>query len=193
MKRQKKYIQAVELLRKARDEQYKTPFFYDCDTLLRVPKYLILAGKYNDAINEAQSILKGKWPMARNAEEFSNFNRHDTMNVLAEAYGKSGNARMQSYYVALANQELAKVPDVRIAAIKREFADSFKTIGTDIGRISSDCGCKNAPCAKWHGKIVSVLGRTVGYPTLDEVDKVALFGADTHHRVDFIDPTVDPL
>lgn len=180
-------------MRKARDEQYKTPFFYDCETLLRVPKYLILANKSQDAIKEAQSILKGKWSIAGHVDEFVNFHRHSILSVLVDAYRNAGNVRMADFYEMQAQQELAKVPSARIDAIKREFADTYAILKTDIGRISSDCGCENAPCVKWHGKIVSVLGKTPGYPTLAEVDKIALFGADTHHRIDYIDPDVDSI
>lgn len=81
------------------------------------------------------------------------------------------------------------IVDARLAEVKKEFAKIFKEVGTDIGRISGDCGSSDDPCAKWHGKLISVLGKEKGYPTLEDVDAHAVFNSDTYHRVDFVDPT----
>lgn len=190
-KKAKKYMQAVEYLRLAREMQYLTIFYYDCETLLRVPKYLILAGKYQQAINEANYILKGRWPMSGDKEEFRNFNRERIFGVISDAFKKSGNVRMATYYGDMAKRELMSVCAARVEAIKREFEKTWKETGSDLGIISADCGFSDLPCSKWHGKKISVLGKTAGYPTLQDVDQEALFGYETYHRVDFYDPVFD--
>ena len=193
LKKEKHYLEAVEELKKAREAQYRTAFYYDCSTLLRIPKYLILAQRYSEAIKEALLILKREWPISGDKDEFRNTNQHEILSVISDAFAKSGNIRMANYYYSLAEKEIASVTDSRISAIKHEFEKSFKLCGSDLGRISSDCGTKNSRCRKWHGKIISVLGKTKGYPTLKDIDKEALFNADTYHRIDYIDPDVDPI
>ena len=193
LKKEKRYLEAVEELRKAREAQYRTVFLYDCKTLLRIPKYLILAKRYTDAIAEANRILKRTWQISGDVDEFRNTNQHEILSVISEAFEKSGNNSMAKYYFALAEKELGSIADSRITAIKREFEKSYKVVNSDLGRISSDCGETDAPCCKWHNKIISVLGKTKGYPTLKDIDKEALFGVDTYHRIDYIDPEFDSL
>ena len=72
--------------------------------------------------------------------------------------------------------------------MRREFRKIFREVGTDLGRVSSDCGFEDEPCAKFHGMVISVLGKTEGYPTLDDLDANVLFNADTYHRIDYVDP-----
>ena len=81
-----------------------------------------------------------------------------------------------------------KIVKARLEDVRREFRKIFREVGTDLGRVSSDCGFEDEPCAKFHGMVISVLGKAKGYPTLEDVDAHALFNSDTYHRVDFVDP-----
>ena len=75
--------------------------------------------------------------------------------------------------------------------VLEEFKRHYRELGTDLGMISSDCGESGAPCEKWHGRIISVLGRTAGFPTLADVDVEAVFGGDLPHRVEYVDELID--
>ena len=79
----------------------------------------------------------------------------------------------------------------RKAEVLEEFNRRYRELGTDLGVISSDCGDPGAPCARWHGRIISVLGRTAGFPTLADVDAEAVFGDDLPHRVEYVDEMID--
>lgn len=79
----------------------------------------------------------------------------------------------------------------RKAEVLEEFNRHYRELGTDLGMISSDCGETDAPCAKWHGRIISVLGRTAGFPTLADIDAEAVFGGDLPHRVEYVDELID--
>ena len=81
-----------------------------------------------------------------------------------------------------------KIVKARLEDVRREFRKIFREVGTDLGRVSSDCGFADEPCAKFHGTVISVLGKTERYPTLDNLDANALFNADTYHRIDYVDP-----
>jgi tetratricopeptide (TPR) repeat protein len=61
LKKEKRYDEAVECLRKARNAQYNTDEFWSIDTLLRIPKCLILAKQYKEAYDEAMQISEFKW------------------------------------------------------------------------------------------------------------------------------------
>ena len=62
----------------------------------------------------------------------------------------------------------------------------------DLAIISSDCGNSYAaPCTPWHGRIISVSGRSFGWPTLADVDADAVFHGEIKHRLEYVDKTVD--
>ena len=61
LKKEKRFAEAAECLKKARDAQYKTSQYWSKDTLLRIPKYFLLAGLYKEAYNEAMLISEIKW------------------------------------------------------------------------------------------------------------------------------------
>lgn len=189
LKKQKRYEEAVRFLRVAREEQYKTSFWYDINTLLRIPKYLILAGKFNAAIAEAKELFSGNWNICgQDTAEGKAIIRQAILEVIAEAAEKSGDESLRSLCAEKSKSNEDNIVKARLADIRIEFAKTFKELGTDIGRISGDCGSSDDPCAKWHGKLISVLGKAKGYPTLEDVDAHALFNSDTYHRVDYVDP-----
>lgn len=118
--------------------------------------------------------------------------------ALVVVFGLLGNARIKRRN----RKRVAKTPARRamnergsIATRKAEVLDEFKRIykklGTDLGRISGDCGESSAPCAKWHGKIISVLGHTAGWPTLADIDAEAVLGGDLPHRIEYVDELLD--
>jgi len=75
--------------------------------------------------------------------------------------------------------------------VRKNFKRIFKETGFDLGVVSSDCGCTGEPCEKWHGFVLSVLGKTKGWPTIDDIDATAIFHPDTYHRIDFLDEYAD--
>ena len=189
LKKQKRYEEAVRFLRVAREEQYKTSFWYDINTLLRIPKYLILAGKFNAAIAEAKELLSGKWNVCgQDTAEGKAIFRQAILDVIEEAAGKSGDKSLASLCTKKASAYNDNIVKARLEDVRREFRKIFREVGTDLGRVSSDCGFEDEPCAKFHGMVISVLGKTEGYPTLDDLDANALFNADTYHRIDYVDP-----
>lgn len=195
-KRAKQYDKAVESLRAARKQQYASSNVYPIETLLRVPQYLILAGRYQEAVDEANDILRGKWEAAgtkagggqREARAFVAMAAHD---VAAEAARKMGNAALAKEHEREARAAERSMPSMRIEDTIEDFKRRYKELGTDLGRISGDCGEAGAPCGKWHGRIISVLGRTAGWPTLADVDAEAVFGGELPHRIEYVDELLD--
>ncbi|MBQ3344440.1 MAG: hypothetical protein IJG84_21250 [Kiritimatiellae bacterium] len=186
-KRLKQYDKAVEFMRAARRQQYQTPMWYDIETLLRIPKYLILAGRYQEAIDEAADILRGKWGVSgtaegngqREARAYAAMRTHD---VAAEAARRMGNSAVAAEHEQAARFAESSMPSMRVADIK----DEARTCRWTIGRIG-DCGLKDGPCAKWHGKCISVDGRNRKYLSIDDVDLQAVFGNDNPHGVYAVD------
>lgn len=182
-KKAKQYDKAVELLRAARKQQYASSNVYPIATLLRIPQYLILAGRYQEAIEEAMDVLRGKWEAAgtkagngqHEARAFVEMSAHD---VAAEAARKMGNAALAQEHDQKARAAERSMPSMRIADIKAEAQEYHWTIGK-IG----DCGLKGEPCAKWHGKRISIDGKNRKYPSIEDVDLQAVFGNDNPHGV----------
>ena len=124
-KRQKDYNRAAELMRAARNQQYQTSMCYDIKTLLRIPNYLSLAGRYQEAIDEAIDILQGKWEAAGTkvgngkceARALVAMSAHD---VVADAARKMGNAALAQEHEREARAAEQSMPSMRIADMKAE-------------------------------------------------------------------------
>lgn len=182
-KRQKQYDKAVELMRAARDCQYKTSLYYDIKTLLRIPQYLILAGRFQDALAEVNDILQGKWGIAgttagsgqRESRAFAECLTHEVAAKAACAMGDDVLARIHEQKMKEAEDSM---PSMRIADLKADAREYHWS----IGRIG-DCGLKGEPCARWHGKLISMDGTSSKYPSIDAVDAQAVFGNDNPHGV----------
>ena len=160
LKKQKRYEEAVRFLRVAREEQYKTSLWYDIGTLLRIPKYLILAGKFNAAIAEAKELLSGKWNICgQDSAEGRAIIKQSILDVIAEAAEKSGDESLRSLCEEKAKSHEGNVVKARLSdALKR-----CRESGYDLARISDSCGECNAECEGLHGRIISVFGRTPGW------------------------------
>lgn len=188
LKKQKRYEEAVRFLRVAREEQYKTSFWYDINTLLRIPKYLILAGKFNAAIAEAKELLSGKWNVCgQDTAEGKAIIRQAILDVIEEAAEKSGDESLRSLCA-----EKSKSHEDNI--VKARFTDALKRCresGYDLARISDSCGECNAECEGLHGRIISVFGGTPGFPKLSDIDAHLLFGGEIGHRIEYIDEFFD--
>jgi len=192
LKKQKRYDEAVRFLRLAREEQYKTDFQYDMQTLLRVPKYLMLAGRYDEAVLELKDLLAGKW--ITNAGSWLSrdvFDRQMVLDVLLEAAQNTGDEVLVKYCQEESSRFENDIVRARVEDVKMDFRKTYERAGTDLGVISGGCGFDDQPCAKWHGFVVSVLGKTEGWPTMDDVDAVAIFHPDTYHRIDYLNPLID--
>lgn len=182
-KRQKQYDKAVEMMRAARDCQYTTSLYYDIKTLLRIPKYLILAGRFREAVAEVDDILQGKWGITgtaagngqREARAIVSWSAHE---VAADAAHKMGDETLAMRHEQEAKTAEDSLPYMRVADLKDEARDDCWT----IGRIE-DCGLKGEPCEKWHGKLISIDGGSLKYPSINDVDIRAVFGNDNPHSV----------
>lgn len=192
-KRQKKYDKAVEMMRAARKQQYETSLWYDIKTLLRVPDYLILAGRYQEAIDEATDLLNGKWKyremqdagFAATAKSWI----HDT---IAEAEDKMGNLAAAAGSRKSADSAKANIASARRAQAVKEWRKNLRETGSDLARISDCCDCAFAdPCAAWHGRIISVFGKTPGFPALADLDTETIFGGELGHRLDYVNEAFD--
>ena len=62
--------------------------------------------------------------------------------------------------------------------------------GTDLGQITSYPSCECDICKAWEGKIVSLTGKTKGYPMLDDAYADGVFHPNCRHRVR---PYIEPL
>lgn len=61
-------------------------------------------------------------------------------------------------------------------------ADRFETEGHDLV-IVSDAPQECRVCRRWEGKVLSLSGRTPGYPTLAEAKSAGLFHANCRHQI----------
>ena len=185
LKKQKRYEEAVRFLRVAREEQYKTSFWYDINTLLRIPKYLILAGKFNAAIAEAKELLSGKWNVCgQDTAEGKAIIRQAILDVIEEAAEKSGDKSLASLCTKKASAYNDNIVKARQHDALREFTKSYNETECDLARISDSCGECNAECEGLHGRIISVFGRTHGFPKLSDIDAHLLFGGEVGHRIE---------
>lgn len=188
-KRAKQYDKAVESLRAARQQQYKTSCFYDLSTLLRIPQYLILAGRYQEAIDDANDILRGKWKYKEQLlADWRELSKQYILEVMLEAAEKTGSKEI----VRRCKASLTKVPErlvqVRIEKVRSDFDGGQ----CDLGIISSDCGGgPHEPCYPWHGRIISVGGKVHGLPTLADIDAQVVFGGECGHSLEYVDELLD--
>lgn len=192
-KRQKKYDMAVKSMRAARKQQYETSLWYDIKTLLRIPDYLILAGRYQEAIDEANDLLAGKWKyremqdagFAATAKSWI----HDT---IASAAEKMGDPDVAARAVKAAETATAGIASARRAQAEEECRKQLKEMGHDLVMVVD---CHNSepedPCSAWHGRIISAFGKTPGFPTLADLDTEAIFGGELGHRLAYVDETID--
>ncbi len=192
-KRQRKYDKAVEMMRAARKQQYETSLWYDIKTLLRISDYLILAGRYQEAIDEATDLLNGKWKYREmqdaGAAATAKSWIHET---IAEAAEKMGNATIAARSRKSADSALAKIAVARRAQAEKEWRKNLRETGSDLAQISDCCDCAfTDPCVAWHGRIISVFGKTPGFPTLADLDTETIFGGELGHNLEYVDKTVD--
>lgn len=192
-KRQKKYDKAVEMMRAARKQQYETSLWYDIKTLLRIPDYLILAGRYQEAIDEATDLLNGKWkyPEMQDARSLATAKSwiHDT---IAEAADKMGNQAVASRSRKSADSTRANIAFARRSQAERDCRKQLKDIGHDLVRVADCCDSSPSdPCRAWHGRIISAFGKVPGFITLADLDTEAVFGGELGHRLDYVDETID--
>ena len=78
--------------------------------------------------------------------------------------------------------------------VKVRFADALKRCresGYDLVRISNSCDECNAECEGLHGRIISVFGRTPGFPKLSDIDAHLLFGGELGHDLEYVDEVAD--
>lgn len=61
--------------------------------------------------------------------------------------------------------------------------------GYDLVQISRH-GSDHYECAKWEGRVLSITGKTPGYPTLDQAQSEGLFHPNCQHRPNVINPTL---
>ena len=91
-----------------------------------------------------------------------------------------------------ADSSIAKIAIARRAQIEKEWSKNYRETGSDLAQIA-DC-CDNdhtAPCAAWHGRIISVFGKVPGFATLSDLDAEAIFGGELSHNLEYVDETVD--
>lgn len=188
-KRAKQYDKAVELLRAARRTLYSTSCVYDIKTLLRVPQYLILAGRYRDAINEANDIQRGRWKYREQLDaEFAAYAEEWIHETIAEAAEKLGNRVLAVKSTGAAKRAVRSIPMIRRAQAERECLKNLHDFGTDLVRVSSSCGGgPSDPCYAWHGRIISAFGKVAGFPTLKDLDSDAIFGGSLGHSLTHVD------
>ena len=188
-KRQKKYDKAVEMMRAARKQQYETSLWYDIKTLLRIPDYLILAGRYQEAIDEANDLLNGKWKYRGMQDAgFAATAKSWIHDAIAEAAEKMGNATIAAKSRESADSALAKIAVARRTQAEKEWRKNLRESGIDFARIACDCGNDHtAPCAVWHGRIISVFGKVAGFPTLADLDTETIFGGELGHNLEYVD------
>lgn len=194
-KRQRKYDKAVEMMRAARKQQYETSLWYDIKTLLRIPDYLILAGRYQEAIDEATDLLNGNWKYLEmqdaGAAATAKSWIHET---IAEAAEKMGNATIVARSRKSADSALAKIAVARRAEAEKECHKQLKDIGSDLVKVEDCCSeAFTANCAAWHGRIISAFGRVPGFPTLADLDTETIFGGEVGHRLDYVDEAFDSV
>lgn len=192
-KRQKKYDKAVEMMRVARKQQYETSLWYDIKTLLRIPDYLILAGRYQEAIDEATDLLNGRWKYREMQDAgFAATAKSWIHETIAEAAEKMGNSAAATKSRKSADSALAKIAVARRAQAENEWRKNLRETGSDLARISDCCDCAFAdPCAAWHGRIISVFGKTPGFPALADLDTETIFGGELGHRLDYVNEAFD--
>ena len=192
-KRQKKYDKAVEMMRAARKQQYETSLWYDIKTLLRIPDYLILAGRYQEAIDEATDLLNGRWKYREMQDAgFAATAKSWIHETIAEAAEKMGNSAAATKSRKSADSALAKIAVARRAQAENEWRKNLRESGIDLARIACDCDNDHtAPCAAWHGRIISVFGKVAGFPTLADLDTETIFGGELGHNLEYVDETVD--
>ena len=191
--RQKKYDMAVKSMRAARKQQYETSLWYDIKTLLRIPDYLILAGRYQEAIDEANDLLAGKWKYREMQDAgFAATAKSWIHETIAEAAEKMGNSAAATKSRKSADSALAKIAVARRAQAEKEWRKNLSETGFDLAQISDCCDCAFAdPCAAWHGRIISVFGKTPGFPALADLDTETIFGGELGHRLDYVNEAFD--
>lgn len=199
LKKEKRYDEAVECLRKAREFEYRTSFYYDCRTLLRVPEYLILAKRFDEAFDEAMAIANFKWPVAGmvdgTMDEAKGWLRGEALRVAMRAgHGADDSAKVREVHRLMKEEEEA-IGRGRVADIKKEFEKHYRDSGCDVGRITEHCDCVPVVLLKkWNGRYISVLGKVKGLPTLDDAYEAGIFAADCcSHRVYPVFPEFDDL
>ena len=192
-KRQKNYDKAVEMMRAARKQQYQTSTWYDIRTLLRIPDYLILAGRYQEAINEANDLLNGKWKYREQQDAgFAKTAKSWIHETIAEAAEKMGDSSIAEKSRKAADSSIAKIALARRSQVEKDCRKQLKEVGHDLVQIA-DC-CDSLPsdsCRAWHGRIISAFGRVPGFPTLADLDVETIFGGELGHRLDYVDETID--
>ena len=182
-KREKEFDKAVEMMRCARSYQYQTSLYYDIKTLLRIPKYLVLAKRYQEALDETNDILRGKWGIAGTT---AGNGQHEcralvallTHEVASEAARKMGNEVLAKSHEEEALRAEHSMPSMRIVDLKEEARKCDWT----IWRIGG-CGLPGLPCEKWHDRVITIGGVDNKYPSIDQVDIQAVFGNDNPHGV----------
>jgi len=70
--------------------------------------------------------------------------------------------------------------------------------GGDLAMIDSYAGCVCDVCQAWEGKVVSISGRTLGYPKLESAYEDGMFHPNCKHNLrpyieEFKDEEKDPL
>lgn len=192
-KRQKKYDKAVEMMRAARKQQYETSLWYDIKTLLRIPDYLILAGRYQEAIDEATDLLNGRWKYREMQDAgFAATAKSWIHETIAEAAEKMGNSAAATKSRKSADSALAKIAVARRAQAEKECRKQLKEVGHDLVSIADCCDSSPSdPCRAWHGRIISAFGKVPGFLTLADLDVDMIFGGEVGHRLDYVDETID--
>ena len=88
--------------------------------------------------------------------------------------------------------DLSKIARSRRVAAEKECRKRLKDVGSDLAIISDCFDCEPSdPCKKWHGRIISVFGKTPGFPTLADLDTETIFGGEVGHRLDYVDEVAD--
>lgn len=76
-----------------------------------------------------------------------------------------------------------KSVEARNTGLQNRMLDS----GNDLVQVSNH-NSSDPACASWEGQILSVTGKTPGYPTLAEAEAAGLFHPNCQHAVNVIDP-----
>lgn len=197
LKKEKRFDEAVECLRKAREFEYKSGSYYGYQTLLRVPEYLMLAKRFKEAYDEAVEMANLKWPIAG---MIGNTKDECTALLKTVAYETAYDAAvgMKDDILVKRIDETLKglegsIGRGRVSDIKREFQRFYDDNGYDIGRITDHCEClPKVVLQKWDKKYISVLGKTKELPSLDDAFNAGVFAADECcHYVENVFPDFD--
>ena len=205
LKKEKRYDEAVECLKKARELQYQTSLWYDIKTILRVPEMLLKANRPREAYDEAMSIADFKWNVAGMVKGTMEETKHNLrFEALRVAY-RSALAMENTELLRKANRFLNEFTEERVLSrslgqartrdIKSEFRENYETAGHDVGQICDTCWCMtNEINDKWNGRYISVLGKTKGLPTIEDALADGIFCCDDCcHRVDMVFPDLDEI